>query len=72
MGQRPWQDPASGLAHLRARVLYGNNEVFARFACATLGSFEELAPIGTESALAVLRLQQAVVDRQERWGRNSG
>jgi scyllo-inositol 2-dehydrogenase (NADP+) len=72
VGQHLWQHIVSGVPHLRGRLFYGNEEVFSRFAGAIRGSLEALAPIGPESALAVLRLQHAIVDRQEHWGRNSG
>ena len=68
MGQHLWQHLVSGMPHLRGRLFYGNEEVFSRFAGAIRGSLQELTPIGPESALAVLRLQHAIVDRQERLG----
>lgn len=69
-GQHLWQHLVSGIPHLMGRLFYGNDEVFGRFARAIRGSVEELAPIGPESALAVLRLQHAIVDHQERLGPN--
>jgi scyllo-inositol 2-dehydrogenase (NADP+) len=66
-GQHLWQHLASGIPHLRGSLFYGNDEVFGRFARAVRGSVEELAPIGPQSALAVLRLQHAIIDRQERF-----
>jgi len=71
MGQHLWQHLVSGVPHLRGRLFYGNDEVFGRFAGAIRGRVEELKPIGPESALAVLRLQHAIIDRQERWSRRS-
>lgn len=71
-GQHLWQHLVSGIPHLRGSLFYGNDEVFGRFARAIRGSVEELAPIGPQSALAVLRLQHAIVDRQERFARKSG
>lgn len=68
IGQHLWQHLSSGIPHLRGRLYYGNREVFARFAGAVRGSGERLAPIGPESALAVLRLQHAIVSQKESWG----
>ncbi len=70
-GQHLWQHLASGIPHLRGSLFYGNDEVFGRFARAVRGSVKELAPIGPQSALAVLRLQHAIIDRQERFLRNA-
>jgi predicted dehydrogenase len=67
-GQHFWQHVVSGIPHLRGRLFYGNEEVFSRFADAIRGKIERLAPIGPESALAVLKLQHAIIDRQERVG----
>jgi len=72
IAQHLWQHLVSGIPHLRGNLFYGNEEVFGRFARAIRGSTEELAQIGPESALAVLRLQHAIIDRQERLGRKSG
>jgi scyllo-inositol 2-dehydrogenase (NADP+) len=72
MGQHIWQYFVSGIPHLRGKLFYGNDEVFSRFARAIRGSVEELAPIGPNSAMAVLRLQHAIIDRQESLIRNSG
>jgi scyllo-inositol 2-dehydrogenase (NADP+) len=63
--QHLWQHLTSGIPHLRGTLVYGNNEVFRRFASAIKGSVDELAPIGPESALAVVRLQHAVLAQQE-------
>ena len=71
-GQHWWQHLVSGIPHLKGRLFYGNDEVFRRFAHAIRGSVEELAPIGPVSALAVLRLQHAIVDSQECWDGTSG
>jgi predicted dehydrogenase len=71
-GQHLWQHVVSGIPHLRGRLFYGNDEVFSRFARAIRGSAQELTPIGPQSALAVLRLQHAIVDRQESFARKSG
>jgi scyllo-inositol 2-dehydrogenase (NADP+) len=55
----------SGPGHLRRRLLYGNDEVFARFhAAATEGAVPQ--GIGPEDALAVLRLQHWIVDSATR------
>lgn len=72
VGQHLWQHLVSGVPHLRGSLFYGNDEVFHRFARAIRGSREELTPIGPESALAVLRLQHAIIDRQELFARSSG
>ena len=50
---------------MAGKLLYGNDEVFARFARAIRGSWADLDPIGPESALAVLRLQHAMIDKGE-------
>jgi scyllo-inositol 2-dehydrogenase (NADP+) len=72
MGQHVWQHFISGIPHLRGRLFYGTDEVFGRFARAIRGSVDELDPIGPNSALAVLRLQHAIINRQELLVRNSG
>lgn len=63
--QHFWQHAVSGIPHLTGQLLYGNEEVFTRFARAIRGFPEELEPIGPENALAVLRLQHAIVEQQE-------
>ena len=63
--QHWWQHVASGLPHLRGRLFYGNEEVFARFAAAIAGDAKALDPIGPDAALAVLELQHAVMARAE-------
>jgi predicted dehydrogenase len=51
----------SGVGHLRKSLLYGNVEVFHRFAeAARTGA--ELHEMGPDDALAVVKLQHAVVD----------
>lgn len=67
-GQHFWQHVVNGIPHLRGRLFYGNEEVFSRFADAIRGKMDSLQPIGPESALAVLKLQHAIIDRQERLG----
>jgi scyllo-inositol 2-dehydrogenase (NADP+) len=64
-GQHFWQHLLSGIPHLAGCLVYGNDEVFARFAQAIRGRTDQLLPIGPESALAVLRLQHAIVEQQE-------
>lgn len=64
-GQHLWQHLISGIPHTTGRLLYGNDEVFARFARAIRGALADLAPIGPESALAVLRLQHAMIENGE-------
>ena len=54
----------NGPLHLSGRLLYGNREVFKRFADA-IDSGRDAADIGPEDALAVLRLQHGIVDRVE-------
>jgi scyllo-inositol 2-dehydrogenase (NADP+) len=63
--QHWWQHLVSGIPHLSGTLFYGNEEVFGRFARAVRGEADALAPIGPESALAVLRLQHAIIERQE-------
>jgi len=63
--QHVWQHIVSGIPHLRRSLFYGNEEVFARFARAVRGSVEDLAPIGPDSALTILRLQHAIVSCHE-------
>lgn len=70
IGQHLWQHLASGIPHLTGTLFYGNDEVFRRFARAVRGSPADLGPINAESALAVLRLQHAIIERQERIDRN--
>src|SRR5262249_25110165 len=50
----------SGPAHLRRRLLYGNEEVFARFARA-VESGRQPVGISGEDALAVLRAQHELM-----------
>ena len=64
-GQHWWQHLTSGVPHLMGRLFYGNEEVFDRFARAVRGEAEALAPISGAAALAVLKLQHAIIDRQE-------
>jgi scyllo-inositol 2-dehydrogenase (NADP+) len=55
----------SGPRHLAGTLLYGNDEVFRRFAAAALDSAEP-AQIGADDALAVLRMQHQIISRAER------
>ena len=64
-GQHWLQHLTSGVPHLTGRLSYGNDEVFDRFARGIGGDVEALAPIGAQSALAVLKLQHAIIDNQE-------
>ena len=52
----------SGPAHLRGKLLYGNDEVVRRFAAAVRSG---TAPhgIGADDALAVLRMQHQIIDQ---------
>jgi scyllo-inositol 2-dehydrogenase (NADP+) len=52
----------SGPAHLAGRLVYGNDEVFRRFAAAAVAGAEPEA-IGAEDALAVLRMQHEIIER---------
>jgi predicted dehydrogenase len=55
----------SGPRHLAGSLLYGNEEVFRRFADAARGSSQP-AHIGAEDALAVLRMQHEIIAHAER------
>ncbi len=55
----------SGARHLAGTLLYGNDEVFRRFAAAVRDSAEP-AQIGPDDALAVLRMQHDIIERAER------
>jgi predicted dehydrogenase len=59
------QHVVSGIPHLTGRLFYGNDQVFERFADAIGGDTAALAPVDAESALAVLKLQHAIIDRRE-------
>ena len=61
--QHWFQHVTSGIPHLRGRLFYGNDQVFARFARAIRGDGAALEPVGPESALSILKLQHAIVDR---------
>jgi predicted dehydrogenase len=64
--QHWWQHVVSGVPHLRGRLFYGNEQVFDRFVRAAHGEHAALEPISGVRALEVLRLQHAIVERQER------
>jgi hypothetical protein len=55
----------SGPRHLAGNLLYGNEEVFGRFAGAALACSPP-AQIGPADALAVLRMQHEIIERAER------
>jgi scyllo-inositol 2-dehydrogenase (NADP+) len=55
----------SGVPHLTGRLVYGNDHVFSRLADAIDGAEDALAPVGPQSALAVLRLQHAIIERHK-------
>jgi predicted dehydrogenase len=55
----------SGPRHLAGSLLYGNEEVFRRFAEAARASSRP-AQIGPEDALAVLRMQHEIIEHAER------
>jgi predicted dehydrogenase len=63
------QHVTSGAPHLAGRLFYGNEEVFDRFGRGVRGEAEALAPISGEAALAVLKLQHAIVESQQVIGR---
>ena len=59
------QHLTSGIPHLTGRLAYGNDEVFDRFARAVAGDRDALAPISAHAALAILKLQHAIIDSSE-------
>lgn len=59
------QHATSGLPHLTGRLVYGNDELFDRFARAVGGEADALDPIGPEAAQAVLALQHEIVGQAE-------
>lgn len=63
--QHWWQHLTSGIPHLTGRLSYGNDEVFGRFARAVGGEAAALTPIDGQAALDVLKLQHAIIERQE-------
>ena len=58
------QHLVSGPGHLAGTLLYGNEEVFRRFAEAAVSAADP-AEIGAEDALAVLRMQHEILTRAE-------
>lgn len=64
--QHLWQHLVSGIPHLTGTLSYGTDEVYRRFAAAVRGSASALDPINADSALAVLGLQHAIVEQQEK------
>ncbi len=58
----------SGPRHMAGTLLYGNDEVFRRFAAAARSGTEPEG-IGPDDALAVLRMQHDVIERAERLGK---
>ena len=63
--QHLWQTATRGVLHLSGHLMYGNDEVFARFRQGIDGPLADPDPIGPESALAVLRLQHEIIANQE-------
>lgn len=59
------QHVSSGIPHLRGKLLYGNDEVFDRFARAAGGETQALAPISAEAAMDVLKLQHSIIEHHE-------
>jgi predicted dehydrogenase len=57
------QHVTRGIPHLLGGLSYGNDEVFERFARAIRGHHNALKPIDAESALTVLKLQHAIIDK---------
>lgn len=55
----------SGPRHLAGQLLYGNDEVFRRFAAAARDAADP-SQIGPEDALAVLRMQHEIIEQAER------
>jgi hypothetical protein len=65
------QHVTSGIPHLMGRLSYGNDHVFDRFARSIAGDVDAIEPIGPASALSILSLQHAIIDRRERIGRTA-
>lgn len=63
--QHLWQTIVRGVSHLTGRLAYGNEEVFARFRHGIDEPLDSPDPIGPENALAVLRLQHEILEKQE-------
>jgi predicted dehydrogenase len=61
----------SGPRHVTGTLLYGNDEVFRRFAGAARTGIEP-EDIGPDDALTVLRMQHDVIERAERLGGSLG
>jgi predicted dehydrogenase len=57
------QHVTSGVRHVTGKLLYGNQEVFARFGEAVGGNPAALAPISAACALDALKLQHAIISR---------
>jgi scyllo-inositol 2-dehydrogenase (NADP+) len=57
IAQHVLQHVPNGIAYLRGRLDYGNDEVFARFAEAIQGEAAAVAGMSAEDALAILRMQ---------------
>jgi scyllo-inositol 2-dehydrogenase (NADP+) len=60
------QHLSSGVPHLLGKLLYGNDEVFDRFASAVCGDSDRLTPISGQAALRILNLQHAIINGRER------
>lgn len=59
------QHVTSGVPHLMGRLLYGNTEVFQRFADAVRGGPSTLQPIAAQTAFETLALQHQIIDERE-------
>ncbi len=64
--QHWWQHITSGIPHLTGKLIYGNDEVFGRFADAIGGDAERLSPICAQAANATLNLQHDIIEHRER------
>jgi predicted dehydrogenase len=59
------QHVTSGVPHLLGRLLYGNREVFDRFAAAAGGAADRSRPIAGQAALETLALQHQIIAERE-------
>jgi scyllo-inositol 2-dehydrogenase (NADP+) len=64
--QHWWQHITSGIPHLTGKLIYGNDQVFGRFADAIAGDATRLAPISAAAARATLCLQHDIINTRER------
>jgi scyllo-inositol 2-dehydrogenase (NADP+) len=59
------QHVTSGVPHLMGRLLYGNREVFGRFAATAIGIEDRSEPIAGPAALETLTLQHQIIAERE-------